>query len=262
MRTNMLAYLLPLGLLVGCGGADPNGSDAASVGAALDSSSQTADDSALLLAVTQGTESATSSNEAGVMAGAQAKTFWQPSTCVTATQTNNVVSYALANCTGPYGLVHVTGTVVATYTADSNGIHAAIVTNGLQINGATMSASSSADYTVNGSAKKLVVSTSGSGTGAWGNTISRNGGYTLTWNDASQCGSLDGSWSTMIDSATWSTSISHYAQCKDHCPSSGVLSHTGGISGTTWTVSFDGSAQAKWASSRGRSGTIGLFCIP
>ena len=129
MRTNMLAYLLPLGLLVGCGGADPNGSDAASVGAALDSSSQTADDSALLLAVTQGTESATSSNEAGVMAGAQAKSFWQPSTCVTATQTNNVVSYALANCTGPYGLVHVTGTVVATYTANSSGIHAAIVTS-------------------------------------------------------------------------------------------------------------------------------------
>ena len=181
---------------------------------------------------------------------------------MTTSQTNNVVTYTLANCTGPYGLVHVTGSVVATYTADSAGIHAAVVTNGLQVNGATMSLDSTADYTVNGTAKKLVVSTSGSGTGAFGNSITRQGGYTLTWDDASQCGTLDGAWSTVIGTATWSTSIDNYAQCKARCPTSGVLSHTGGLSKTTWTVTFDGTASAKWASSRGRSGTIGLFCLP
>jgi hypothetical protein len=261
MRTNLLAYLLPLSLLAGCGGADPNG-DAASVSAALDSSDQTANDSALMMATTQGTESATSSMEAAGMANGAAKTFWQPSTCVTTSQLNNVVTYTLANCTGPYGLVHVTGSVVATYTADSAGIHAAVVTNGLQVNGATMSLDSTADYTVNGSAKKLVVATSGSGTGAFGNSITRQGGYTLAWDDASQCGTLDGAWSTVIGTATWSTSIDNYAQCKARCPTSGVLSHTGGLSKTTWTVTFDGTASAKWASSRGRSGTIGLFCLP
>jgi len=77
MRTNLLAYLLPLSLLAGCGGADPNG-DAASVSAALDSSDQTANDSALMMATTQGTESATSSTEAAGMANGAAKTFWQP----------------------------------------------------------------------------------------------------------------------------------------------------------------------------------------
>src|SRR3954469_17798818 len=251
MRTNVLAYLLPLALLSGCGGADPNG-DAASVAAALDSSGQTADDSALMLATTSGTEAATSSNEAAVMAGAQAKTFWQPASCVTATQTNNVVSYKLADCTGPYGLVHVTGIVVVTYSADSAGIHAAAVTTGLMVNGATMNMSSHGDYSVNGSAKKLVVSTTGSGTGAFGTAISRNGSYTLSWDDASQCAALDGAWSTMIGSDTWSTSIANYAQCKAHCPSSGTLAHTGGISHVTFTVTFDGSADAKWATSRGR----------
>ena len=106
------------------------------------------------------------------------------------------------------------------------------------------------------------MNTSGSGTGAFGNTLTRTGSYTLTWDDASQCGTINGAWSTGIDNDTWSTSIDKYAQCKDRCPSSGTLSHTGGISKTTWTVTFDGSAQAKWASSRGRSGTFGLLCLP
>ena len=63
-------------------------------------------------------------------------------------------------------------------------------------------------------------------------------------------------------SDTWSTSITNYAQCKAHCPASGTLSHTGGISKLTVTVTFDGSANATWATSRGRSGTIALFCSP
>jgi hypothetical protein len=261
MRTNLLAYLLPLGLLAGCGGADPS-SDSASVSSALDSAGQTANESALMVATTSGTELATTSNEAAMMAGGGAKTNWQPAGCVTATQNQNVVSYTLNDCTGPYGLVHVTGTVVATYTADSSGIHAALQTTNLHINGATMTLDSKADYSVNGSAHSLTVNTNGSGTGAFGNTITRNGSYTLAWDDATDCGTLDGAWSTGIDSATWSTSIANYAQCKDHCPTSGVLTHTGGLSHITWTVTFDGSAQAKWTSSRGPSGQFGLLCLP
>jgi hypothetical protein len=265
MRMNRLAYLLPVGLLIGCGGADPN-SDSASVSGALDSSDQTANDSAMMIATTSGTEAAGSSNEAAVMAGAQARTFWQPSTCVTSTQQLNIVTYKLTDCTGPYGLLHVSGSVVVTYTVDASGVHAAAVANGLAINGATMNLDSQATYTVNGTAKKLMVATQGSGTGALGNAIVRNGSYTLSWDDASQCGALDGAWSTKIgpqnNSDTWSTSISGYAQCKAHCPSSGALSHTGGISKVTVTVTFDGSANARWATSRGRSGTIALFCAP
>jgi hypothetical protein len=261
MRTNRLAYLIPLALLGGCGGADPT-SDTAMVSGALDSSDQTANESALMLATTSGTDGAGSSSAAAVMAGTQARTFWQPAACVTSTQQNNIVTYQLADCTGPYGLVHVTGTVVVTYTVDAAGVHAAAVANGLHVNGATMNLASTATYTVNGSAKKLVVMTDGSGVGAFGNAIARNGSYTLAWDDASQCGSLDGAWSTQINGDTWSTSIAGFAVCKAHCPSSGTLSHTGGISKVTATVTFDGSAEAKWATSRGRSGTIALFCSP
>ena len=80
------------------------------------------------------------------------------------------------------------------------------------------------------------------------------------------CATLDGQWSTKIGSAnnsdTWSTGIAGYAQCKAHCPTSGTLTHTGGISKVTVTVTFDGSATAKWATSTGRAGTFGLLCLP
>ena len=227
MRTNLLACLIPLGLLAGCGGMGAGG-DSASVSAALDSNNQTANESALMLATTSGTESASTANDAAVMAGAKAKTFWQPAGCVSATQVNNVVTYALHDCTGPYGLVHVSGSIAVTYGVDAAGVHAAAAATNLMVNGATMSLDSNADYTVNGSAKKLVVTTNGSGTGAFGNAIARNGSYTLTWDDAAMCGTLDGQWSTKINSDTWSTGVSGYAQCKDRCPTSGTLTHTAG----------------------------------
>ncbi len=141
-------------------------------------------------------------------------------------------------------------------------MHADVSTTGLSVNGATMNLASQATYTVNGTAKKLVVTTDGSGTGPRGNSLARMGSYTLAWDDASQCGSLDGAWSTVVGGDTWSTSISGYAQCKGHCPTSGTLAHTGGISKVTFTVTFDGSAGAKWSTSRGHSGTIPLFCLP
>lgn len=257
MRTNLLAYLVPLLLLAGCGGAL---GDAADVSAALDSSDDTSTESALMVASVDATQGATSDDEAATMAAASAKTWYQPSTCATATAAANVVTYTLNNCTGPWGLVHVSGTVVVTYTKQADGIHADANATGLSVNGATLNLNSQAVYSVSGTTKTLVVSTDGGGTGPRGNQISRHGSYTVSWDTSTMCGTLDGDWSTGIGGATWSTTVSGYKQCKGSCPASGTLAHTGGLSHVTITVTFDGSADAKWTSSRGRSGTVALLC--
>jgi len=210
MRTTSLLSILSLTLLAGCGGAQGgSGTDSASAAEALDANDSTTSESAVLMASTDGTESSASASAAATTAAGRARGLYQPAGCVTATAVANVVTYTLVDCSGPWGLAHVTGTVVVTYTADAAGIHAAAVTTGLSINGATMNATSNATYTVNGSAKKLVVQTQGSGVGAFGTSITRNGSYTLSWDDASMCGALDGAWSTMIGNDTWSTSISN-----------------------------------------------------
>jgi hypothetical protein len=115
-------------------------------------------------------------------------------------------------------------------------------------------------FTVNGATKTLTVTTSGSGVGLLGNAITRQGSYTVTWDATSMCATLDGSWATTIGTATWSTSVTAFEQCKGACPAQGTIAHTGGLSHVTVTVTFDGSAVAKWSTSSGASGTVNLVC--
>lgn len=263
MRTNLLASLIiPMALLAGCGGADTgSSSDASNAGVALDSANTTSSESAMLVISTDATTPAMTPPVAAGAAAAAAKTWFQPASCVTATAAANVVTYVLNDCTGPWGLVHTTGTVVVTYQIQPGQVTASAVATGLSVNGATLNLNSQGVYTINGTTKALAVTTSGDGTGALGNHITRNGSYTVTWDSASLCATLDGSWSTEIAGATWSTSVTGFEQCKGLCPEKGTIAHTGGISKVTITVTFDGSAAAKWSTSRGASGTLNLLCI-
>lgn len=262
MRANVLAAILSTSFILGCGGNGFRGgsSDSASASAALDSSDSATTESAMLMTTTDGIDPASGQNDAA-SAGANGVTTWyQPAGCVSSATAGNVVTYTFADCTGPWGLVHVTGSAAVTYTAQADGIHAAIAANGLSVDGATLNLEADAVYSASGSSKQLVVASSGSGTGARGNQFTRKGNYTATWDTTSMCGGLDGAWSTTIDNDVWSTTMSGYRQCKSACPTAGTLAYTGGISKVTYTISFDGTAAAHWSTSNGFSGTAVLFC--
>jgi hypothetical protein len=261
MRKTTLLSILSLTLLAGCGGTNgSSAADSAQASAALDSNDSTTTESALLVASTDGTESSATAEDAAGTASVRARATFSPSSCVTATAVANVVTYMLNDCTGPWGLVHVTGTVVVTYSKQPDGVHADANATGLLVNGATLNINSQAVYSVNGTAHQLTVTTDGGGTGLRGNTIGRHGSYTLAWDTGTQCAALDGQWSTTIASATWSTSVTGFKVCKNECPSAGTIAHTGGLSHVTVTVTFNGSAEASWTSSRGDHGTVALFC--
>jgi hypothetical protein len=261
MRTTTLLSILSLSLLAGCGGVEGGASsDTASASAALDSNDSTTSESAVLVASTDGTEASASASDAATVAAGRARTLYQPASCVSATAVANVVTYQLTDCSGPWGLVHVTGTVIVTYSKQPDGIHADANATNLQVNGATMNLNSQAVYSVNGTAHELTVSTDGGGTGLRGNVIGRHGSYTLSWDTGTMCAALDGAWSTTIAGATWSTDVTGFKVCKNACPSAGTIAHTGGLSRVTITVTFDGSASASWTSSRGSHGTVALFC--
>ncbi|HEX4460277.1 MAG TPA: hypothetical protein VIA18_20000 [Polyangia bacterium] len=259
MRYDLMLGLLSTTLLLGCGGA-ANGTDVGNASAALDSSDATSTESALYITTTDGTEAATSDNEAATMASAGVQTWYQPASCVVSAAVGNVVTYTLTNCTGPWGLTHVSGVATVTYTVQVDGVHAAIAASALSVNGATLSFDSQAVYSVSGSDKQLTVTSDGSGTGARGNGITRKGDYTASWNTSTECATLDGSWSTTVGAAVWSTTVAGYARCKSACPTAGTMTYTGGLSHETLTVSFDGGADATWSSTRGGSGTVVLFC--
>jgi hypothetical protein len=118
-------------------------------------------------------------------------------------------------------------------------------------------------FSINGGTKRLAVVTSGSGTGPFGNAISRSGNYVVTWNDATSCFGLDGSWATTVANHQWSTQVSALSKCGAQCPAAGgSITHHGGLSNLTIHVDFDGSATADWSTSNGYSGTINLLCQP
>ncbi len=186
--------------------------------------------------------------------------------CVTATRNLNVVTYVLVDCTGPYGLVKVSGTIAVTYTRQVDGsVRAVAKGTGLKVNEGTLDLDAIAVYTKNPSTgvETAVVETHGKGTGPKGNTGDRTGNYTITRDVAAGCMSIDGTWSTEWNGnrvAKSSTEVTGLSKCKGACPAAGgKIVHTG-VLGRVVTLTTDGTAVAAWSTSGGKSGTVNLEC--
>lgn len=255
-RHNGLALLAGFALLAaGCGAAV----DAQYVDEALDSTDTAQSQSALLVPATSDAVNGMSADQIAATAASKAGTYYQPANCVTATATGPTTVYKLNDCTGPHGLVHVTGTVTVVFSVAGDGVHAVATAKELKVNSAVIDVDAAAVYTVNGDTKKLQVTSKTSGTGVRGNFFVHTGAYVATW-DAT-CMTLDGAWQTKAGGYTWSTTVANYKRCSGMCPAAGgSVVYTGGISGVTVTVTFDGGGTAKWVSSRGRTGAVIVNC--
>lgn len=239
---------------------ETTGSDGDLAEDAADSTDVAQTEAALLIASVEDAEAGMTEEELAEAAAASVED-WNPEECVTSTADGDTVTYVFTDCAGPYGLVHVNGTLVITFTVRLNGVRLEASSTDLTVNGASLSIAAEAEWSEDGTANTLEVATTGSATGPRGATITREGDYTVGWDEGSSCMSLDGSWSTTSGGLTWTTSVSGYSRCGEGCPAAGgSISYTGGYSGVTITVDYDGSSQASWSSSRGRSGTAPLFC--
>ncbi|PZR06579.1 MAG: hypothetical protein DI536_29920 [Archangium gephyra] len=187
------------------------------------------------------------------------KANMQPSSCLTTTTAGATTTYVFNNCTGRYGLVTMTGTVTATYSRPSSDVVRVLIeSTGFKANDATLNLKATVDATQQGSVKRAEIASETSGTGPRGNTVSREGDYTVTWDEATECITLDG---TTGSTRVTSTTVSGFRKCKAQCPSSGTIVHSG-ARGREVTLTYDGSANAAWSTSGGRSGTVALRCGP
>jgi hypothetical protein len=252
--------LAPLLFAAACGGTS-TGTDATSAAEALDSTDSASNEGAVLAASTDSVSMSMSAPEAAGAAAAHAHAFYQPAGCATALATGATVTYTFKDCTGPWGLVHVTGTVVVSYSLGLDGLHATATASDLSVNGATVDINAAAVYQISGTTKTLTVTSMGAGTGARGTRFARQGAYTVSWDGATGCGALDGEWSTTIAGLTWSTTVSGLKKCVGMCPAAGgTVTHVRALAGVTLTIRFDGSDIARWSSSSGLSGTVDLLC--
>lgn len=251
-------------LAVGCAKQSSGNVDTAA--GALDSSDSVESEGNVMMALTDGADAtglvAATSDQVAARIAANVATRWNPSGCATATASGSNVTITLNDCTGPRGLLHVTGTIDLTASVSATGVISVTGhSDSLQVNRAEMSFDTSATYGVTGTTHTLAVQTQGQGTGPLGNSIDHNGNYTITWDTGSQCGSIDGMWSTEFSnssaSATRSNDVS-LMRCAGGCPTGSVVHHF--LGGQTLTITFDGTATATWQTSGGKSGTINLTC--
>lgn len=240
---------------------------ACGVGAGADSSSDIAADSSEIssqeVAFIQvssgglGTDGAMTPETMAQTAANQSGTFLQSASCVTATASGATVTYQFTDCTGPWGLVHVTGTAVATYSPAAGGFNVAVTATGLRVNGATVDLNTTATVTGPAGARTAQVATQSHGTSARGLSFTRSGNYTASWDGT--CLGLGGTFSTEVARASWTTTVTDFRVCRSECPQSGTIAVTGS-GGRTTTVAFSGGPSATVTGAAGRTTTVRLFC--
>lgn len=193
-------------------------------------------------------------------AATRVKSRAQPASCLTTSINGATVVYVFNDCTGPYGLVHVTGTVTAVYSRPSGGgVQVVLTGDDVHVNASTIHLDATVTATMANGVKTAQVTSNIDGVGPRGGALARQGQYTVTYDATSGCVTLNGTWTSTAAARTSSTVVTGYQRCQGTCPSSGgSVVHTSGS--TVVTLAYDGSSTAQWTTKAGRSGTVTLQC--
>lgn len=263
MMNKLLLLALGSSALIGC----MNRDDSVSVESALDDNESTAAEGEIMASAMDGAEVQgllpTTAEDVALRIATNIHPRFQPDGCVTATQNGAEVTITYNDCTGPRGLIHVSGQLVLTVHVDAAGAISVHGTSGdLTANNAHLMVDVDATYIVAGTSHTLTVSTNGSAVGPRGFELDHVGDYTKTWDSSTQCGGLDGSWATdvtKIDGTQLHRSTTvDVSRCAGSCRT-GTVERTF-KNGVTLTITFDGTPTAHWSTSNGHSGTRQLLC--
>lgn len=254
LRSSLSALVLSPLLLAACGGSAAIATDGENAADSADTASVTASMSSL---TTDGVDaSATTAAAAAASAQVKALALLSPQGCATAQVVGSTVNYALNGCTGPYGLLNVTGSVSATYAVAAGSVTVTLSGANLKANGSTVNLNATATVTGTAGSRQAMVTSSTSAQTARGRTITHSGSYTAGWDGT--CLTLTGVFTTQIGLLGWSTSITDYKRCQGMCPASGTVVITAGSN--TATVTFAGGATVSYTDNKGDSGTVTLSC--
>lgn len=194
--------------------------------------------------------------------GEIAETYFQPAGCLVVTDmpASHEATYAFSNCSGPYGLVHITGNVVVDYDVSSGTeLHLSYTGKNLQINSSTVNWTATADVTVSGSTYTVQWAGQFSGTTGAGRSFSRTNTKTYTWDTSSQCLTANGTSNGTVTGDDLQTDVIGYARCVAECPASGSeITITDESTSRTYDLKY-GTDSATYT---GPSGTVITFTPP
>ena len=198
--------------------------------------------------------------QAATAAAAVAGTKFIQSACLTKAVVGNVATYTLNNCSGPYGLVLVTGTLTATYTVSVSGstptLNVSLAGTGIKVNGMTVDVAATAKISGPTNNRSASVTSTSKAVTQRGNTINHSGAYDATWDG--MCMTLSGNFATQTAMNSYATVISGYKKCQNACPSQGTVTFTN--LANTLTITYTGGRMAKLVLNAGKEQTLTLLC--
>jgi hypothetical protein len=201
---------------------------------------------------------------------APATQLW-PSACETRTKDASdpkVVHIHFNDCTGPFGLLHLSGDETAVFSANPDGtLHVQVSDDGdLTVNGKAVHHSASGDITINGTMRSVAWK------GAWnreniaGITVSHTTDLQIAVDTSTGCRTTNGTAVTDVGTREIDSKIENVKVCRNSsgievCPS-GTVVHTAKALNKSITVDFDGSATAAVTGLDGKTRDVTLVCTP
>src|SRR5262249_9125273 len=148
-----------------------------------------------------------------------------PAGCLTVTNdtASQTVTYAFNGCSGPYGLLNVTGTIKVTYASPSaTQLVLTFSAAGLKVNRATVDWTAKADIVANAARRRdMPGGASLNGVTARGRTFSRKNEKSLRWTVGGQCIEVNGSSDGTVGDRGVHTDVINYSRCRGECPAAG-----------------------------------------
>jgi hypothetical protein len=189
--------------------------------------------------------------------------YFQPAGClqVTEDKANAQVTYAFNACTGPLGLVELTGTVTVDWQLSASQLTLSFSAQGFKINRATIDSwQATAVITPNGNQRSMTWNAMLSGTTGNGRAFNRTNQKSVQWTVGVECLSASGQSSGDILGANLQTSVISWQRCADSCPQGGSEIEVKNLDkGDSLDIKYNGGPTAELTAD-GKSVEIRLAC--
>jgi len=191
--------------------------------------------------------------------------FWfEPAGClrITADAAQRHASYVFGGCTGPLGLLELTGTVTADWTTTGAGqLQISYAAQGFKVNRSTIDTwQATAIITASGNAREMTWNAMLTGTTARGRTFHRTNQKDLKWTVGEPCLSVSGTSDGTVLGVDLATTITSYQRCADACPEAGSeIEVQNRRNGDSIDIQYEGGPRAK-LTVNGKTAQIGLSC--
>lgn len=187
-----------------------------------------------------------------------------PEGCAVKTQTGARVHVEFNACTGPFGRMHLSGGIDATFTSCQGGKANVTVqdSGNLTRNGRSMTYRATAVIAYQDTSRDVDWKANWDSTTARGRHVVNNSDLGIVIDTTTDCLSIAGTTEGHVDWFAFGSNIDGLSVCPDKCPSAGTIEvHRDSLRGEkTIQIRFDGTDVAKVTGSNGRHFTVPMIC--